>query len=137
MIRKGELEEKHYNHDKDYDKHDYSPGVIEAAAVVFEVSRSGDDRSWIVLVVFIIILGVENIVEHVFLHLADLRVAVDPSLRIQIPHDLSQVCLDKSLEGEWPRCRDKYNTSSMSHLAGDQHLPRYMSHREYRSHNKG
>ena len=86
--QEGEHEEKQYNHDKDDDKHDYSPGVIEAAAVVFEVSRSGDDRSWIVLVVFIVILGVEDIVEHVLLHLANLRVAVDPSLRIQIPHDL-------------------------------------------------
>ena len=63
--------------------------MIKAAAVVFKVSRSRNDRRWIVLVVFIVILGVENIVEYVLLHLADLRVAVDPSLRIPIPHDLS------------------------------------------------
>ena len=63
------------------DEVDWLPGVVQAAAVLCEVGGSGNNRSWVILIRHVIILCVKDVVKDVFLHLANLWVTINPSLR--------------------------------------------------------
>ena len=57
------------------------PCIVKATAVFGEVCWSGDNWSWVVLLGRVVVGRVEDIVEHVLLHLPNLGVTIEPALQ--------------------------------------------------------
>ena len=66
--------------------------MVEAAAVVCEVRRCGNDWGRVVLLRGIVVSCVKDVVEDVLLHLPDLRVTIDPSLVSVVRHCVEVGC---------------------------------------------
>ena len=66
--------------------------MVEAAAVVSEVRRCGDNWGRVVLLRGVVVGCVKDIVEDVLLHLPDLGVTIDPSLVSVVRHCVEVGC---------------------------------------------
>ena len=60
--------------------------MVEAAAVVCEVRRCGNNWGRVVLLRGVVVGCVKDVVEDVLLHLPDLGVTIDPSLVSVVRH---------------------------------------------------
>ena len=55
--------------------------TVQRKPFYLEICRGGDERSWIIIIVIIIIRCIEDIIKYILLHLSDLRVTVKPTLK--------------------------------------------------------
>ena len=66
--------------------------MVEAAAVVGEVCRCGNNRGRVVLFGGVVVGRVKDVVEDVLLHLPDLGVTINPSLVSVVRHCVEVGC---------------------------------------------